>query len=140
MVCNILKDNYSSSLKSMSKTISPLLIILNMTHIIEFVSGTTFVFVTWDVIWNLMMMTFLSNLHMARIIYIYIYIYICVCVCVCLCVCVCVYTNLWDGKVPMLMDLESSGKLGFFFSCESLLEGQNDVYCPVLFHNSTEQG
>jgi hypothetical protein len=46
MVCKILKDNYSSSLKSMSKTISPFLIILTMTHIMEFVSGATFVPVT----------------------------------------------------------------------------------------------
>jgi hypothetical protein len=41
-----LKDNYSSSLKSMSKTISPFLINLTMTHMIKFVSGTVSVFVT----------------------------------------------------------------------------------------------
>jgi hypothetical protein len=46
MVCKILKDNYSSSLMSMSKTISPFLIILTMTHIMEFVSGAAFVSVT----------------------------------------------------------------------------------------------
>jgi hypothetical protein len=40
----------------------------------------------------------------------------------------------------MLMDLESLGSLGFFFSCGSLSECQNDICCPVLFYNSTEQG
>ena len=35
MKCNKLKDNYSSNLKSMSKTISPFLIKLTMTHKIE---------------------------------------------------------------------------------------------------------
>ena len=34
--CKNLKDNYSSNLKSMSKTISPFLIILTMTHMMEF--------------------------------------------------------------------------------------------------------
>jgi hypothetical protein len=41
-----LKDNYSLSLKSMSMTFSPFLIILSMTHMMEFVSGATSVFVT----------------------------------------------------------------------------------------------
>ena len=50
MECNKLKDNYSSNLKSMSKTISPFLIKLTMTHKIEFVSSATFVSVTSDVI------------------------------------------------------------------------------------------
>jgi len=81
-----LKDNYSS-LMSMSKTISTFLIILTMTHMIEFVSSAASVFVTWDVIWILVTLTFSSNLHMVRE-----YIY--------------VYTNLWDGRVPVLMDLE----------------------------------
>ena len=44
------EDNYSSSLKSMSMTISPFFVILNMTHKMEFVSSAAFVFVTWDVI------------------------------------------------------------------------------------------
>ena len=44
--CKKLKDNYSSSLKSMSKTISPFLIILTMTHMIEFVSSAASVFIT----------------------------------------------------------------------------------------------
>jgi hypothetical protein len=35
----MLEDKYSSSLKSMSKTISPFLIILTMTHMIKFVSS-----------------------------------------------------------------------------------------------------
>ena len=61
-----LKDNYSSSLKSMSKTITPFSIILTMTHMIEFVSSAASVFVTWDVIWILMTSTFFSNLHMVR--------------------------------------------------------------------------
>jgi hypothetical protein len=34
-----LKDNYSSILNSMSKTFSPFLIILTMTHMMEFVSS-----------------------------------------------------------------------------------------------------
>jgi hypothetical protein len=68
MVCKILKDNYLSSLKFMSKTISPFLIILTMTHIMKFVSGVAFIFVTWDVIWNLVTTTFLYNLHMVRMI------------------------------------------------------------------------
>jgi hypothetical protein len=46
MVCKILKYNDSSSLKSMSKTISPFLIILTVTHIMEFVSGAAFFSVT----------------------------------------------------------------------------------------------
>jgi hypothetical protein len=46
MECKIVKDNYSSSLKSMSKTILPLLIILTMTHMMEFMSGAAFVSVT----------------------------------------------------------------------------------------------
>jgi hypothetical protein len=41
-----LEDNYSSSLKSMSKTISPFLIILTMTHNMKFMSSTTSMFVT----------------------------------------------------------------------------------------------
>ena len=41
-----LKDNYSSSLKSMSKTISPFLIMLTMTHKMEFVSSAASVSVT----------------------------------------------------------------------------------------------
>ena len=46
MECNKLKDNYSSSLKSMGKTISPFFIILTMTHMMEFVSSATSLFVT----------------------------------------------------------------------------------------------
>jgi hypothetical protein len=66
MECKIVKDNYSSSLKSMSKTILPLLIILTMTHMMEFMSGAAFVSVTWDVVWVLVTLTFFSNLHMVR--------------------------------------------------------------------------
>ena len=46
MECKKLKDNYSSSLKCMSKTISLFLIILTMTHKMEFVSSAASVFVT----------------------------------------------------------------------------------------------
>ena len=98
-----LKDNYSLNFKSMSKTISPFMIILTMTHMMEFVSSVASVFVTWDVIWILVTMTFFSNLHMVRE-----YIY--------------VYTNLWDGRVPMLMDLECSGTLRFFNVSSFLVE------------------
>ena len=52
-----LKDNYSLSFKSMSKTISSFLIILTMTHMMEFVSSASFVFITWDVIWILVTST-----------------------------------------------------------------------------------
>jgi hypothetical protein len=72
MVCKNLKDNYSSSLKSISKTISPFLIKLTMTHMIKFVSSAASIFITWDVIWILVTSTFFSNLHMVRE-YIYIY-------------------------------------------------------------------
>ena len=41
-----LKDNYSLSLKSMSKTISPFLIILTMTHMMEFMSSAASALVT----------------------------------------------------------------------------------------------
>jgi hypothetical protein len=55
------KDNYSSNLKSMSKTISPFLIILTMTHMMEFASNAASVSVTWDVIWILVTSTSVSN-------------------------------------------------------------------------------
>jgi hypothetical protein len=41
-----LKDNYSLSLKSISMTISPFLIILTMTHMMEFMSSAASIFVT----------------------------------------------------------------------------------------------
>ena len=44
--CKKLKDNYLSSLKSMSKTFSPFLIILTMTHKMEFMSSAASVFIT----------------------------------------------------------------------------------------------
>jgi hypothetical protein len=95
------------------------LIILTMTHIMEFVSGATFVPVTWDVIWVLVMMTFLCNLHMVRMIY------------------MCLYKPVrWQGS-----NVDGSWIFrhpGFFFSCGSLPEGQNGICCPVLFHNSIE--
>jgi len=95
MECNKLKDNYSSNLKSMSMTISPFLIKLTMTHKIEFVSSAAFVSVTWDVIWIFVTLTFFSHQHMVRE-----YIY--------------VYTNLWDCRVPVLMDLWMFRHPGFF--------------------------
>jgi hypothetical protein len=48
----------------MSKSISPFLIKLTMTHKMKFVSSATFGFVTWDMIWILMTLTFFSNVHM----------------------------------------------------------------------------
>jgi hypothetical protein len=83
--CKNLKDNYSSNLKSMSKTISPFLIILTMTHKIKFVSSAAFVSVTWDVIWILVTLTF-------SLIYKWL-------------------EYLWDGRIPVLMDLECLGTL-----------------------------
>ena len=125
MECKKLKDNCSSNLMSLSKTISPFLIKLTMTHKMKFVSSATFVSVTWDVIWILVTTTFFSNVHLVRE-----YIY--------------VYTNLWDGRVPVLMDLWMFRHLGvlqcYFFSCGSLPKGRNGVCCPILFHNSIEQG
>jgi hypothetical protein len=41
-----LKDNYSLSLKSMRKTISHFMIVLTMTHMMEFMSSATSVSVT----------------------------------------------------------------------------------------------
>jgi hypothetical protein len=41
-----LKYNYSSTLKSMSKTISPFFIKLTMTHMMEFVSSAMSISVT----------------------------------------------------------------------------------------------
>ena len=102
------RDNYSLSLKSMSKTISHFSIILTMTHMMEFVSSAASVFVTWDVIWILVTTIFFFNLHMVRE-----YIY--------------VYTNLWDGRVPMLMDLECSGTLRFFNVSSFLVEACRKV-------------
>jgi hypothetical protein len=96
------------------------LIILTMTHIMEFVSGAAFVSVTWDVIWNLMTTTFLSNLHMVRMIY------------------MCLYKPIrWqDSDIDGSWIFRHPG----FFSHGSLPKGQNGIYCPVLFHNSTEHG
>ena len=48
----------------MSKTISPFLIKLTMTHKMEYVSSAAFVSVTWDVIWILLTLTFfLQSTH-----------------------------------------------------------------------------
>ena len=79
----------------MSKTISPFLIILTITHMMEFVSSAASISVTWDVIWILVTSTFFSNLHLVRE---YTHTH--------------TQTNLWDDRVPMLMDLECSGTLG----------------------------
>ena len=117
-----LKDNYSLNFKSMSKTISPFLIILTMTHMMEFVSSAVSVFVTWDVICILVTSTFFSNLHMVRE-----YIY--------------VYTNLWDGRVSVLMDLECSGTLGFFNVSSFLVEACQKVKTTsvVLSYSTIQQ-
>ena len=112
-----LKDNYSSYLKSMSKTISAFLIKLTMTHKMKFVSSATHVFITWDVIWILVTMTFFSNLHMVRE---YIYLY---------------KPMRWQGS--SVDGSLSSRYPGFFsvflFSCGSLPEGQNSIYCPINY-------
>jgi hypothetical protein len=129
MEYNKLKDNYSWNLKSMSKTISPFLIKLTMTHKMKFVSSAVFVSVTWDVIWILVKLTFFSNLHMLRE-----YIH--------------VHTNLWDGRVPMLMDLECSGTMGSSsFLVEkrwgSYCDGEPRVMCPwphLLFIGLRDRG
>ena len=111
-----LRDNYLSSLKSMSKTILTFLIILTMTHKMKFVSSAASVSITWDVILVLVTTTFFSNLHMVRE-----YIY--------------VYTNLWDGRVQELMDLWMFRHPGvlqcLFFPYGSLSKGQNGICCPV---------
>ena len=116
-----LKDNYSSSFKS-SERLSHFFIILTMTHMMEFVSSAASVFVTWDVIWILVTLTFFSNLHMVRE-----YIY--------------VYTNLWDGRVPVLMDLECSGTLGFFNVSSFLVEACQKVITtsPILSYSTIQQ-
>ena len=123
--CKKLKDNYSSSLKYMSKTFSPFLIILTMTYMMEFMSSAASIFVTWDVIWILVTSTFFSNLHMVRIIY------------------MCIQTCEMAGfQCWWILNVQAPwGSLMFlFFSCGCLPKGQNGVCCPVLFHNSTEQG
>ena len=106
----------------MSKTISPFLIILSMTHMIEFVSSAASVFVTWDVIWILVTLTFFSNLHTVRE-----YIYVC--------------TNLWDGRDPVLMDLECSGTLGFFNVSSFLVEACRKVETlfAILSYSTIQQ-
>jgi hypothetical protein len=62
--CKKLKDDYSSSLKSMSMTILHFLIIFTMIHMMEFVSSAASIFATWDVIWILVTSTFfLQSTH-----------------------------------------------------------------------------
>jgi hypothetical protein len=48
-------------------TFSPFLVILTMTHKMEFVSSATSMFITCDVIWIVVATSFFSNLHMVRI-------------------------------------------------------------------------
>ena len=114
--CKNLEINYSLSLKSMSKTISPFLIILTMNHMMEFVSSATSVFITWDVICILVTSTFFSNLCMVRE---YIRLY---------------KPVRWQGsnvdgswmfKHPRVLQC-------FFFSCGSLPGGQNGIWCTAL--------
>ena len=116
MECNKLKDNYSSNLKSMSKTISPFLIKLTMTHKIEFVSSAAFVSVTSDVIWILVTSIFFSNLHMVRIIY------------MCMQPCKMEAFQCWwilNVRAPWVLQC-------FFFSCGNSLKGQNNFCYPVF--------
>ena len=117
MESNKLKDNYSSNLKSMSKTISPFLIKLTMTHKMEFVSSAAFVSVTWDVIWILVMLTFFLNLHMVR-----------------------EYTYMSIQTYEMagfqcwwILNAQAPWVLQYFFSCGRLPKGQNGFCCPVFF-------
>ena len=115
MECRKLKDNYSSSLKSMSNTISSFLIILTMTHMMEFVSSAASVFITWDVICILVTSTFFFNQHMVRQ---YIHLY---------------RPMRWQGsnvdgswmfRHPRVLQC-------LFFSCESLPEGRNSIHCTI---------
>ena len=66
--CKNLKDNYSSSLKSMNMTISHVLIILTMTHMMEFVSSATSFVRHLGCDLNSCDGDLFSNLHMVRII------------------------------------------------------------------------
>ena len=113
-----LEDNYSSSLKSMSKTISPFLIILTMTHngICELCS--VFVCHTgWDL--NTCDGDLFSNQHMVRIRYIWKY-------------------KPVRCRVPMLVDHGCSSTLGSSlflsssFSCWNLPKSHKGVCCPVF--------
>ena len=106
----------------MSKTISPFLIILIMTHMMEFVSSAASIFVTWDVIWILMTSTIFSNLHMVRE-----YIYMSI------------QTYEMAGfRYWWIMNV--LGTLGFFFSCGSLPEGQTSICCPVYLTLEQNRG
>jgi hypothetical protein len=79
----------------MSKTISPFLIILTMSHMMESVSSVASIFITWDVIWILVTTTFSPT---------YTWLEQCIYIC----------TNRWDGRVSKLMDHKCSSTLGFF--------------------------
>ena len=110
------KHNYLSSLKSMSMTILPFLIILTMTHKMEFVSSAVSVFATWDVIWILVTSTFFSNLHLVRIIY------------MCMQTCEMVGFQCWwilNVQAPWVLQC-------FFFSCRNSLKGQKGFCCPIF--------
>ena len=116
-----LKNNYSLSFKSMSKTISPFLIILpwlawwNLWVVQHLYSSLEMWF---EFLWRWPfspIYTWLENIY--------------------------VYTNLWDCRVSLLMDLECQAPWVLqCISCGSSPDGRNDICCPVLFHNSTEQG
>ena len=101
-----LKHNYLSSLKSMSKTISPFLIILTMIHNLRWnlwvVQRLYSPLEMWfEFLWYRPfspIYTWLENIY------------------------ICIYTDLWDGRVPVLMDLECSGTLGFISVSSFLVE------------------
>ena len=111
------EDNYLSSLKSMSMTISPFLIILTMTHKMEFVSSATSMFVTWDVNWILVTATsFLQSRHGLEK---YIYLYN---------TCEMTRFQCW-----WIMNVQAPWVLQcFLFSCGNSPKGCNDIWCPIF--------
>jgi hypothetical protein len=122
-----LKDNYSSSLKSMRKTISPSLIILTMIHNLGFVSSAASIFVTLDVIWILVMMTF-SPIYIWLEQYIYMYTQTCEMV---------GFQSWWIMNVQAPWVLQCFYHL--FFSCGSLPEGRNND-CRDVFPKFNRTG
>jgi hypothetical protein len=115
MGCKNLKDNYSSSLKSMSKTISPFLIILTMTmtHMMAFVSSIYIRHLRCDL--NSCDDDLFFNLHMVRKIYIY------------------NTCGMAGFQCWWIMNVQAPWVLQcFFFSCGNSSKGHNGVCCPVF--------
>lgn len=124
MECWNLKDRCSTNLKSMRRTISPMLINFAITQIWDGIMiDTSFFLQTWW-IWVLWRWPF-SNLHMVRMIYMY----------------------TWTCEMAGLQcwfDHEWSSTLGsliyFLFSCGNLPEGRESHMMSCIFHNSIEHG